>query len=169
MILSFFLLAHVRRTDPDRCSARYSLAAHCLEELILLSPHNHLTYLKYAMTLYTMGGIENLTLARAYFCKVLDLHKDNTRALIGLKLVSFFFSPSFLLFLFLLFVCQIFLWPQTCQALLSKPARSDTSSAKLSGFASSHLQAKFEKAPVALKKATIAALDSLDSQDTKST
>ena len=84
---------------------RYSMAAHCLEELILLSPHNHLTYLKYAMTLYTMGGTENLILARAYFCKVLDLHKDNTRALIGLKLVSFFLL-SFFLPLFVS-VCQL--------------------------------------------------------------
>jgi cytochrome c-type biogenesis protein CcmH/NrfG len=75
-------------TDLYLSQQMYSMAAHCLEELILLSPHNHLTYLKYAMTLYTMGGNENLTLARAYFCKVLDLNKDNTRALIGLKLAS---------------------------------------------------------------------------------
>jgi len=64
----------------------YSLGAYCLEEIILLQPHNHLNHLKYALILYTMGGYDNLLLSRHYYSLVLNLNPNNTRALIGLKL-----------------------------------------------------------------------------------
>ncbi|CAG0919511.1 unnamed protein product [Notodromas monacha] len=64
----------------------YGQAAFCLEEIILLNPHTHFYHQKYAEIRYTMGGIENLELARAYFCQAVKLKEDNVRGLYGILL-----------------------------------------------------------------------------------
>ncbi|CAB3235239.1 unnamed protein product [Arctia plantaginis] len=66
----------------------YSRAAFCAEELILHQPHNHLMHQKLADIRYTMGGMENLELAKTYYCQALKLNPDNMRALLGLFLVT---------------------------------------------------------------------------------
>lgn len=63
----------------------YDQAAYCCEEIILLQPSNHICYLKYAETLYTLN---HLPLAFKHYCKVLELCTDNVRALYGLELVK---------------------------------------------------------------------------------
>lgn len=68
--------------------AEYSRAAFCAEELILHQPHNHLMHQKYADIRYTMGGVENMELAKTYYCQALKLNPSNTRALLGLFLVT---------------------------------------------------------------------------------
>jgi len=106
-----------------------------MEELILLSPHNHLYHLKYAMILYTMGGLENLTLAKTYYCKVLDLNKDNTHALIGLHL--------------------------TCKSLSARTPNV----AELTSFAAERLKEKYQDKDVAkeVRDAVNTVLDQKDS------
>ncbi|XP_014359736.2 ER membrane protein complex subunit 2-A [Papilio machaon] len=66
----------------------YSRAAFCAEELILHQPHNHLMHQRLADIRYTMGGIENMELAKTYYCQTLKLNPDNLRALLGLFLVA---------------------------------------------------------------------------------
>jgi tetratricopeptide (TPR) repeat protein len=64
----------------------YGRAAFCLEEVILLNPHCHFYHQKYAEIRYTMGGLDNLDLARSYFSQAVKLKGDNVRALYGLVL-----------------------------------------------------------------------------------
>ncbi|XP_013192897.1 ER membrane protein complex subunit 2 [Amyelois transitella] len=66
----------------------YSRAAFCAEELLLHQPHNHLMHQRLADIRYTMGGVENMELAKAYYCQALKLNPDNMRALLGLFLVT---------------------------------------------------------------------------------
>ncbi|XP_067118789.1 ER membrane protein complex subunit 2-B-like [Centruroides vittatus] len=66
----------------------YSKAAFCMEELILSNPHNHLYHQRYAEIQYTIGGFENIELARAYFSQALKLNPHSTRALFGLFLAA---------------------------------------------------------------------------------
>ncbi|XP_045449269.1 ER membrane protein complex subunit 2-A-like [Melitaea cinxia] len=66
----------------------YSKAAFCAEELILHQPHNHLMHQRLADIRYTMGGVENMELAKSYYCQALKLNPDNMRALLGLFLVT---------------------------------------------------------------------------------
>lgn len=66
----------------------FNKAAFCVEELILCSPHNHLLHQRYADIKYTQGGLENLELARSYYCQALKLNSKNLRALYGLYLVT---------------------------------------------------------------------------------
>lgn len=65
-------------------------AAFCLEEVVLLGPLNHLHHQRLADIRYTMGGPENVELARAHYCLALKLCPQNVRALYGLLLVSWF-------------------------------------------------------------------------------
>jgi len=64
----------------------YSKAAFCLEELILYNPHNHLYHQRYAEIQYTIGGFENMEIARAYFAQSIKLNPQNMRSLYGLFL-----------------------------------------------------------------------------------
>jgi tetratricopeptide (TPR) repeat protein len=65
----------------------YENAAYCYEELILASPNNYHIYVRYAELLYTMGGADNLELAKKYYSYALELSQDNNvRALYGLLL-----------------------------------------------------------------------------------
>ncbi|XP_050349461.1 ER membrane protein complex subunit 2-A-like [Nymphalis io] len=66
----------------------YSKAAYCAEELILHQPHNHLMHQRLADIRYTMGGVDNMELAKAYYCQALKLNPENMRALLGLFLVT---------------------------------------------------------------------------------
>ena len=58
-------------------------AKFCMEELILVNPHNHLFHQRYAEILYTIGGNENMEKARKYFAQALKLDNNNMRALFG--------------------------------------------------------------------------------------
>ncbi|CAG4946170.1 unnamed protein product [Colias eurytheme] len=66
----------------------YSRAAFCVEELILHQPHNHLFHQRLADIRYTMGGVENMELAKSYYCQAVKLNPNNVRALLGLVLVT---------------------------------------------------------------------------------
>ncbi|KAI8981585.1 hypothetical protein BDF20DRAFT_861901 [Mycotypha africana] len=63
----------------------YEQASYCCEEMMLLQPSNHITILKYADILYTLNQMK---LAMKHYCKVLELCKDNVRALYGLHLCA---------------------------------------------------------------------------------
>ncbi|XP_042204713.1 ER membrane protein complex subunit 2-like [Homarus americanus] len=64
----------------------YAKAAFCMEELILTNPHNHLFYTRYAEIKYTQGNLDNMEIARSYFCQAAKLNPGNVRALYGLFL-----------------------------------------------------------------------------------
>ncbi|XP_028161203.1 ER membrane protein complex subunit 2-like [Ostrinia nubilalis] len=66
----------------------YSRAAFCCEEILLHQPHNHLAHQRLADVRYTMGGVENMELAKTYYCSALKLNPDNMRALLGLFLTT---------------------------------------------------------------------------------
>uniref|UniRef100_A0A2A4J4Z3 ER membrane protein complex subunit 2 n=1 Tax=Heliothis virescens TaxID=7102 RepID=A0A2A4J4Z3_HELVI len=66
----------------------YSRAAFCAEELILHQPHNHLMHQRLADIRYTMGGVENMELAKTYYCQALKLNPENMRAMLGLFLTT---------------------------------------------------------------------------------
>lgn len=71
----------------------FSNAAFCYEELILASPQNFHLYVRYADIRYTMGGVENLEIAKKNYCFALELTpKDtkhsNNRAWFGLALTT---------------------------------------------------------------------------------
>jgi len=64
----------------------YSKAAFCMEELLLHNPHNHLYHQRNAEIRYTMGGYDNLELAKQYYSQAVKLAPSNMRALYGLLL-----------------------------------------------------------------------------------
>ncbi|XP_066598925.1 ER membrane protein complex subunit 2-like isoform X2 [Prorops nasuta] len=66
----------------------YVKAAFCMEELILHNPHSHLIHQRYAEIKYSQGGLENMELAKAYFCQAIKLNPNNIRALYGLLLAT---------------------------------------------------------------------------------
>lgn len=67
----------------------YKQAAFCYEELILSQPTVPLYHLAYAEVLYTLGGLENLQMAKKYYASTIDLTGGkNTRALFGICLCS---------------------------------------------------------------------------------
>jgi ER membrane protein complex subunit 2 len=51
----------------------YQKAAYCFEEVLIQKPNNFLYNTKYAELLYSMGGGDNLVLARKYFSKSVSL------------------------------------------------------------------------------------------------
>lgn len=67
----------------------YKQAAFCYEELILSQPTVPLYHLAYADVLYTLGGVENIQLAKKYYASTVDLTGGkNTKALFGICLCS---------------------------------------------------------------------------------
>lgn len=66
----------------------YKKAKFCMEELILINPHNHLFHQRHAEILYTLGGNENVEKARKYFAQALKLDNNNMRALFGFFMAS---------------------------------------------------------------------------------
>jgi hypothetical protein len=67
----------------------YRQALFCYEELLMHAP-GHLPYLvRYADVLYTLGGNNNLRIARSYYAKAVELSGGtSTRALWGVMLCS---------------------------------------------------------------------------------
>ena len=57
-----------------------------MEELLLHNPHNHLYHQRNAEIRYTMGGYDNLEMAKQYYCQAVKLAPSNMRALHGLLL-----------------------------------------------------------------------------------
>eukprot|EP01116_Phalansterium_solitarium_P021770 TRINITY_DN6916_c0_g1_i1.p2 TRINITY_DN6916_c0_g1~~TRINITY_DN6916_c0_g1_i1.p2 ORF type:complete len:295 (+),score=37.95 TRINITY_DN6916_c0_g1_i1:84-968(+) len=51
----------------------HKLAAFCYEELIMAAPQNFHLYSKYGEIRYTMGGYENLKIARKYFAQAVEM------------------------------------------------------------------------------------------------
>lgn len=73
----------------------YKQAAFCYEELLLSSPVNPIYNLTYAELLYTMGGLENLKIARKYFASAVEYSGGkNIRALFGVCMCSSALSLS---------------------------------------------------------------------------
>lgn len=68
----------------------YNRAVFCAEELVLHTPHNFFVHQRLGDIRYTMGGIENLKLALAYYSQALKLNASSMRSLFGLFLVSCF-------------------------------------------------------------------------------
>lgn len=67
----------------------YKQAAHCYEELLLLGPTNLTYHLRYADTLYTIGGNQETALAQTYYAHVLEMSQGaNVRALYGICLCT---------------------------------------------------------------------------------
>lgn len=66
----------------------YAKAAFCLEELILLNPHNTLYHTRLGEILYTINTQESIDQARSYFAQAIKLNPNNLRSLYGLFLSS---------------------------------------------------------------------------------
>lgn len=66
----------------------FNKAAFCMEEQILINPHNHLLHQRYADIKYSQGGADNIDLARSYYCQAIHLCPSNLRAVYGLYLTS---------------------------------------------------------------------------------
>uniref|UniRef100_A0A0N4UIQ9 ER membrane protein complex subunit 2 n=1 Tax=Dracunculus medinensis TaxID=318479 RepID=A0A0N4UIQ9_DRAME len=64
----------------------YSRAAHCLEELILMSPHNSLYLRRLGEIRYSQGGQENMEMAKTYFEHAIRTNPGCLRSLYGLLL-----------------------------------------------------------------------------------
>ncbi|XP_055324291.1 ER membrane protein complex subunit 2-A-like [Sitodiplosis mosellana] len=64
----------------------FAKAAFCMEELLLHNPHSHLYHQRLAEIRYTMGGLENIELAKTYYSQAVKLNPNNLRALYGLYL-----------------------------------------------------------------------------------
>jgi tetratricopeptide (TPR) repeat protein len=63
----------------------FAKASFCLEELIIMHPHNHVYFQRYADIKYTQGNYE---VARNYYLYALKLNPNNARALYGILLVT---------------------------------------------------------------------------------
>ncbi|XP_055379750.1 ER membrane protein complex subunit 2 [Condylostylus longicornis] len=64
----------------------YAKAAFCMEEVLLHNPHSHLIHQRLAEIRYTMGGMENIEIAKTYYSQAIKLNNKNLRALYGLYL-----------------------------------------------------------------------------------
>uniref|UniRef100_A0A1A9W598 ER membrane protein complex subunit 2 n=1 Tax=Glossina brevipalpis TaxID=37001 RepID=A0A1A9W598_9MUSC len=64
----------------------YAKAAFCMEEVLLHNPHSHLVHQRLAEIRYTMGGMDNIELARTYYSQAIKLNPKNLRALYGFYL-----------------------------------------------------------------------------------
>ncbi|XP_055603424.1 ER membrane protein complex subunit 2-like [Uranotaenia lowii] len=64
----------------------YAKAAFCMEEVLLHNPHSHLIHQRLADIRYTMGGLDNIEIAKSYYCQAVKLNNNNLRALYGLFL-----------------------------------------------------------------------------------
>lgn len=64
----------------------YAKAAFCMEEVLLHNPHSHLIHQRLADIRYTMGGLDNIEIAKSYYSQAVKLNNHNLRALYGLFL-----------------------------------------------------------------------------------
>lgn len=68
---------------------KYNQAAFCYEELLLMQTSNVLWHLRYAEVQYTLGGLENLKIAKKYYASAIKLSGGkNLRALYGVCLCA---------------------------------------------------------------------------------
>uniref|UniRef100_A0A1B0CR55 ER membrane protein complex subunit 2 n=1 Tax=Lutzomyia longipalpis TaxID=7200 RepID=A0A1B0CR55_LUTLO len=72
----------------------YAKAAFCMEEVLLHNPHSHLIHQRLGEIRYTMGGIENIEIAKSYYSQAIKLNSCNIRALYGLYLCCGHISNS---------------------------------------------------------------------------
>uniref|UniRef100_A0A6B2EID9 ER membrane protein complex subunit 2 n=1 Tax=Phlebotomus kandelakii TaxID=1109342 RepID=A0A6B2EID9_9DIPT len=72
----------------------YAKAAFCMEEVLLHNPHSHLIHQRLGEIRYTMGGIENIEIAKSYYSQAIKLNSHNIRALYGLYLCCGHISNS---------------------------------------------------------------------------
>lgn len=68
----------------------YSKAVFSMEEVLLHNPYSHLIHQRLGDIRYTMGGQENIEIAKSYYAQAIKLNGNNLRALYGLYLVSSF-------------------------------------------------------------------------------
>lgn len=66
----------------------YTKAAFCMEEVLLHNPHSHLVHQRLGEIRYTMGGLDNIEIAKSYYSQAIKLNPRNLRALYGLYLVG---------------------------------------------------------------------------------
>eukprot|EP00164_Ancoracysta_twista_P005263 GFYU01007204.1.p1 GENE.GFYU01007204.1~~GFYU01007204.1.p1 ORF type:complete len:294 (-),score=83.71 GFYU01007204.1:24-905(-) len=71
--------------DLHIANQQYVLARFCAEELVLLHPQNPLYHTRLAEVMYTLGGVDNLKLARKHYSQALEFHPTYMRALLGLS------------------------------------------------------------------------------------
>lgn len=86
--LKFFQADHeawLELSDAYLNEMEFSKAAFCLEELLLMNPHNHCYHQRFADIKYTLGQYET---AKSYYAYSLRLNPNNIRALYGLMLVT---------------------------------------------------------------------------------
>lgn len=67
----------------------YNKAVFCMEEVLLHNPYSHLIHQRLGDIRYTMGGQDNIEIAKSYYAQAVKLNGSNLRALYGLYLVSF--------------------------------------------------------------------------------
>lgn len=72
----------------------YGKAVFCMEEVLLHNPHSHLVHQRIAEIRYTMGGVENIEVAKTYYIQAIKLNPKNMRALYGLYLCNKFIVNS---------------------------------------------------------------------------
>jgi len=72
----------------------YAKAVFCMEEVLLHNPHSHLIHQRLAEIRYTMGGMENIEIAKTYYAQAVKLNKQNLRALYGLYLCCNYIANS---------------------------------------------------------------------------
>ncbi|KAL3993889.1 Tetratricopeptide repeat family protein [Acanthocheilonema viteae] len=72
----------------------YPHSAHCMEELVLSSPHNSLYLRRLAEIRYTQGGSENTELAKSYFEQAVRTNPSCSRSLYGIILCCINLSPK---------------------------------------------------------------------------
>jgi ER membrane protein complex subunit 2 len=68
-------------TDIYLSVQNFARAAYCYEEILLNTPENFWIVLKYGEIVYSIGGIEKMTLARMYFIQALILNPKCIRAM----------------------------------------------------------------------------------------
>lgn len=64
----------------------YAKAVFCMEEVLLHNPHSHLIHQRIAEIRYTMGGLDNMEIAKTYYSQSVKLNPKNLRGLYGLYL-----------------------------------------------------------------------------------
>lgn len=87
----------------------YNKALFCMEEVMLHNRHSHLIHQRLGEIRYTMGGADNLEIAKTYYLHAYKLNPKNLRVLYGLYLVSqlhFIFTEYSLIPFFVLAVLQ---------------------------------------------------------------
>jgi len=91
--LKYFMVDHEAWQELAQLylkTMNYGKAAYCYEELILINTFNHLYHQRYAEIRYTMGGIENMEIAKKHFSQAVKLSSNtNMRALFGMLYTSY--------------------------------------------------------------------------------